>query len=39
MLKKKPTFALKYLKMYFNYENPNATERFFAAAQAAGFPR
>ena len=39
MIKKKPTFALKYLKMYFNYENPNTTERFFAAAQAAGFPR
>ena len=39
MLKKKPKFTLKYLKMYFQYENPETADRFFAAAEAAGFPR
>ena len=39
MLQKKPKFALKYLKMFFQYENPATTERFLAAAEAAGFPR
>ena len=39
MLKQKPKFALKYLTIYFQYVNPDTTERFFAAAHAAGFPR
>ena len=39
MLEKKPKFALKYLKMFFQYQNPATTERFFTAAHAAGFPR
>ena len=39
ILKKKPKFALKYLSMYFQYENPETKKRFFAAAQQAGFPR
>ena len=39
ILEKKPKFALKYMKMYFQYENPDTIERFYAAAQAAGFPR
>ena len=39
ILEKKPKFALKYVRMYFQYENMDTTERFYAAAQAAGFPR
>ena len=39
LLKKKPKFALKYLSMYFQYEKSQTKERFWAAAQKAGFPR
>ncbi len=39
ILKKKPKFALKYLSMYFQYENSETKTRFLAAAQKAGFPR
>ena len=39
ILKRKPNFALKYIKMFFQYKNPETTERFFAAAQKAGIPR
>ena len=39
MLKKKPKFALRYLSFFFQYENPDTTERFLAAAHTAGFPR
>ena len=38
VLTKKPKFALKYLSMYFQYENPETKKRLFAAAQKAGFP-
>ena len=39
ILKKKPKFALKYLSMYFQYENSETKKRFLTAAQKAGFPQ